>query len=97
MRVTLRDGKLICVSVETWTPKASVVVLEWFRPEMSPEFYLRYVKAAIPTARVDFPSSLPDAEKKRAFDVSTSLSLRITVRELGGSRVRSGFARLGLV
>ena len=75
MRVTLRDGKLICVSVETWTPKASVVVLEWFRPEMSPEFYLRYVKAAIPTARVDFPSSLPDAEKKRAFDVSTSCLL----------------------
>jgi hypothetical protein len=75
MRVTLRDEKLICVSVEAWTRKASVVVLEWFGRDMSPEFALRYVKAAIPTARVDFPSSLPDAQKRRAFNVRTSCLL----------------------
>ena len=71
MDVALREGKLTRVSVEMWTPKASVVIVEWFGRDMSPDFYLGYVKAAIPRARVDFPSSLPDAQKRRAFDVRT--------------------------
>ena len=71
MRVTLHDGKLVCVTVETRVPEASVVVLEWFGMDMSPKLYLGYVKAAVPTAKVEFPSSLPDAQKRRAFDVRT--------------------------
>ena len=71
MRVTLHDAKLVCVSVETRVPEASVVTLEWFGMDMFQKFYLGYVKAAVPTAKVEFPSSLPEAKKRKAFDVRT--------------------------
>jgi hypothetical protein len=71
MRVTLHDAKLICVSVETRVPEASAMILEWFGRDLSPTFFLGYLKAAIPAATIQFPSSLPDAQKRRAFDVRT--------------------------
>ena len=71
MRVTLHDAKLICVTVETSIPTASVVLQEWFKPDMRDEVYLSYAKAAIPTARLEFPSSLPAAQKRRVFAIRT--------------------------
>jgi hypothetical protein len=71
MHVTMHDAKVICVTVETNSPTASVVLQEWFKPDMRDEFYLSYLKAAIPTARLQFPSSLPAAQKRKAFAIRT--------------------------
>ncbi len=71
MRVTLHDARVICVTVETSIPTASVVLQEWFKSDMRDEVYLTYFKAALPTARIQFPSSLPAAQKRRAFAIRT--------------------------
>ena len=39
LRVTLHDAKVICVAVETNIPTASVVLQEWFKPDMRDEVY----------------------------------------------------------
>jgi hypothetical protein len=71
MRVTVRDGKLLCVSVEIYTPAAPVAVDEWFKLGMQNQFSLSYIKGAVPVARVQLPSSLPDAQRRKAFAVRT--------------------------
>jgi hypothetical protein len=67
MRVLLYDTKLIQVLVEIYTPSAAAVAEERFKPGMSENFYLGQIKAAVPTARVEFPSSMTDAQKETAF------------------------------
>jgi len=71
MRVTVRDGKLLCVSVHIYTPVAPVAVDEWFKLGMQNQFSLSYIKGAVPMARVQLPSSLPDAQRRKAFAVRT--------------------------
>jgi hypothetical protein len=72
-RVTVRDGKLLRVSVDVYTPAAPVTIEEWFKPRFQSRFYLSYIKGAVPMARVQFPSSLPDAQRRKAFAVRTSV------------------------
>ena len=67
MRISLYDKRLKKVSVEMDTPSAAAVAEEWFKPEMSERFYLGQIKSAVPTARVEFPSSMADAQKETAF------------------------------
>jgi len=67
MRISLYDKSLKQVSVEMHTPSAAAVAEEWFKPEMSQRFYFGQIKSAVPTARVEFPSSIADAQKETAF------------------------------
>jgi len=71
VRVTVRDGELLCLTVDISTPVAPVVIQEWFRPGMQNRFTLCYIKGAVPIARVQFPSSLPDAQRRNGFAVRT--------------------------
>jgi hypothetical protein len=74
-RVTLHDARLICVTVDVYTPTAPVIIQEWFRQEWlksdGQNLYLSYMKGAVPIARVQFLSSLADNQKNRAFAVRT--------------------------
>jgi hypothetical protein len=71
VRVTVRDGELLCVTVDISTPVAPVMIQEWFKPGMGNRFALSYIKGAVPIARVQFPSSLPDVERSSGFAVRT--------------------------
>jgi hypothetical protein len=71
MRVTLRDERLLSVSLEMETPTAPVVVEERFKSGMPDKFYLSYLKAAVPIARLQFFSSIPDTQRRRAFTIRT--------------------------
>src|ERR1700674_4489100 len=70
-RVMVRDGKLLRVSVDVYIPPAPVTIEEWFKPGFQNRFYLSYIKGAVPMARVQFPSSLPDPQRRKAFVVRT--------------------------
>ena len=70
-RVTVSNGKLLCVTVFVQTPEAPVAIQEWFNENRSNLFYLSSIKGAPPTARVQFSSSLPDVERGKAFAVRT--------------------------
>jgi len=69
MRVTRRDGKLRCVTVFVLTPVAPVYIHEWFELGVQNHFYVRQIKGVPPMVRVQFPSSLPDAQRRKAFAV----------------------------
>jgi hypothetical protein len=71
VRVTVQDGELLCVTVDISTSVAPVVIQEWFKPGMQNRFTLSYIKGAVPIARVQFPSSLPDDERRNGFAVRT--------------------------
>src|SRR6267154_389050 len=71
VRLTVRDGELLCVTVFISTPVAPVVIQEWFKPGMQNWFTLSYIKGAVSIARVQFPSSLPDAQRRKGFAVRT--------------------------
>src|SRR5258708_5384407 len=57
VRVTVRDGELLCVTVDISTPVAPVVIQEWFKPGMQNRFTLSYIKGAVPRAVVQCPST----------------------------------------
>src|SRR5260370_8915129 len=61
MRVTVRDGKLLCVSVHIYTPVAPVAVDEWFKLGMQNKIFFGYIKRGGPQCTGHLPSSLPDA------------------------------------
>ena len=65
--ISLYDLKLVKVSVEMSTPSAAAVAEEWFKPWASKRLSLGFIKSAVPTARLQFPSSLSDDQKEAAF------------------------------
>ena len=71
--VTMRDGKLHCVTViesTGWYPVASVWIQEWFDEDMPNRFQVsRNRRPSVAT--VEFPSSLPDDQRTKAFAVNT--------------------------
>ena len=71
LRVTTANGELLSVVVFVNTPTASVAIQEWFKPDMQNRFYLSYIKGAVAMARVEFPASLPNAERSKGFAVKT--------------------------
>src|SRR6267154_2842993 len=71
VRVTVREGELLCVTVDISTPVAPVMIQEWFKPGMQNRFTLSYIKDAVPISRVQFPSSLRDAQRRNGFAVRT--------------------------
>ena len=71
--VTMRDGMLRSVTViesTGWYPVASVWIQEWFDENLPKHF--RVVGHRKPyVAAVEFPSSLPERERTKAFQVNT--------------------------
>src|SRR5260370_16177185 len=67
MRVTVRDGKLLCVSVHIYTPVAPVAVDGKVKLRMQNQFFFRYIKDAEPQGRGQLPSSLLDAPRRKDF------------------------------
>jgi hypothetical protein len=71
--LTMRDGKLHNVTViesTGWYPVASVWIQEWFDEELPNR--IRVLGHRKPQdAVVEFPSSLPDEERKKAFAMNT--------------------------
>ena len=70
-RVTVRNGTLLRVSVDVYTRAVPITIEEWFKPGLQNRPSLSYIKGAVPMARVELPSSLPDAQRRRAFAVRT--------------------------
>lgn len=72
--ITMNGGKLRCVTVIEsvgWYPVASVWVQEWFDETMPSRFHVgSHAKPA--DAFVEFPSSLPDDQRSKAFAVDTN-------------------------
>ena len=72
--LTMRDQKLRCVTViesTGWHPVASVWIQEWFDTDMPDRFHVA-TKGRPSRAVLQFPSTLPDAERRKAFAVNTS-------------------------
>jgi hypothetical protein len=72
--ITLRDGELRSVTViesTGWYPVAAVWVQEWFGEDLPKQFHVS-TKGKPSNAAVQFPSNLPDAERRRAFAVNTA-------------------------
>jgi len=67
VRVTFRDSTLFCVTVDSYSPVAPVVVQEWFGRTGSNLLWLSYLKAAVPIARVQLHSTLVEDQRKKAF------------------------------
>jgi hypothetical protein len=71
--VTMRAGELRSVTViesTGWYPVASVWIQEWFDEGMPNRFHVRgHARPA--DAFVEFPSSLPDDQRSKAFAVNT--------------------------
>jgi hypothetical protein len=70
-RVTIRNGELLSVSIFVNTPRAPVVIQEWFKTDTQNRFYLSYLKGTVPEARVQFAATLPDAQRRKGFAVRT--------------------------
>lgn len=71
--VTMRDGKLRSVTViesTGWYPVASVWVQEWFDEAMPSRFHVGGHRRPA-EAFVEFPSSLSEDQKSKAFAVNT--------------------------
>ena len=76
--VTMRDGELRSVTVIEsvgWYPVASVWVQEWFCEKM-PNHFHKSGKGRTYATTVEFPSSLPEEQRKRAFAVDTGCLVR---------------------
>ena len=77
--VTMRDGNLRSVTViesTGWYPVASVWVQEWFDTDMPQHFHVGG-KNKPSNAVVQFPSSLPDAERRKDFAVNTACLVKL--------------------
>jgi len=71
--ITMRDGKLRCVTVieaTGWHPVASVLIQEWFDKDASNRFHVGSNRKPS-TATVEFPSSKPEVQRRKAFAVNT--------------------------
>jgi len=71
--ITMRDGKLRCVTVieaTGWHPVASVFIQEWFDEDVSNRFHVGSNRKPS-TATVEFPSSKPEVQRRKAFAVNT--------------------------
>jgi hypothetical protein len=71
--VTMRNGELRSVTViesTGWYPVASVWIQEWFDEKMPNRFRVLGNRRPY-AATVEFPSSLPDDQRKKAFAVNT--------------------------
>jgi len=76
--ITMNDGELRSVTViETvgWYGVAAVWIQEWFDEEMPNHFHVFGHRRPY-IANVEFPSSLPDEERKKAFAVDTGCLVR---------------------
>jgi len=76
--VTMCDGILRSVTViesASWYPVASVWVQEWFDEAMPNRFHVSR-KGKPYQAIVEFPSSLPDNQRRRAFAINSKCLLR---------------------
>ena len=71
-RVTIRNEELLSVSIFVNTPRAPVVIQEWFKTDTRNRFYLSYLKGTVPVARVQFAATLPDAQRRKGFAVRTT-------------------------
>jgi hypothetical protein len=73
MGVTMRDGKLRSITVMEstgWYPVASVWIQEWFEAEMANRFHVSR-KDRPSVATLEFSSSMPDAQRRKAFALDT--------------------------
>jgi hypothetical protein len=76
--VTMCDGELRSVTViesTGWYPVASVWIQEWFDEKMPNRFRVLGNRRPY-AATVEFPSSLPDDQRKKAFAVNTGCLVR---------------------
>jgi hypothetical protein len=76
--ITMRDGELRSVTViesTGWYPVASVWIQEWFDETMPNRFRVLGNRRPY-AATVEFPSSLPDDQRKKAFAVNTKCLVR---------------------
>jgi hypothetical protein len=76
--ITMRGGQLRCVTVieiTGWQPVAAVEINEWFDSGMPSRIHLTQGHRPL-AATVDFPSSLPEDQRTRAFAVDTSCFVR---------------------
>jgi hypothetical protein len=78
--ITMRDGNLRRVTViesTGWYPVASVWINEWFDEDIPNRFHVRSRRP--PTdAVVEFPSSIADDQRRRAFSVDTKCLVRFS-------------------
>jgi hypothetical protein len=72
IRVTIKNGELLSVSIFVNTPRAPVAVQEWFETGMQDRFYLSYIKGTVPEARVQFAATIPDAKRRKGFAINTT-------------------------
>ena len=78
MGITIRSGQLRCVTViemTGWQPVAAVEINEWFDSAMPNRIHLTQGHRPL-AATVDFPSSLAEDQRIRAFAVNTSCIVR---------------------
>jgi hypothetical protein len=75
-RVSISNGELLSVSIFVNTPRAPVVIQEWFGMNTQNRFYLSYIKNTVPEARVQFAATLPDAQRRKGFAVRTTCLVR---------------------
>jgi len=76
--ITIRDGRLRCVTVieaTGWYPVASVFIQEWFDERMQNRFRVGSSRKPS-TATVEFPSSMPETQRSRVFAVNTNCLLK---------------------
>ncbi len=72
--VTMRQGKLRSITViesTGWYPVAAVWIQEWFDEGMQNRFHVGSNRRPS-TATVEFPSSMPEAQRRAAFAVNTT-------------------------
>lgn len=77
--VSIRNGKLLSVSILVKTPRAPVVIQEWFGTDSRNRFYLSYIKGTVPEARLQFAAMVPDAQRRKGFAVRTTCLVRPVV------------------
>ena len=78
MGITMRAGQLRCVTViemTGWQPVAAVEINEWFGSGMPSRIHLTHSHEPL-AATVEFPSSLTEDQRTRAFAVDTSCLVR---------------------
>jgi len=74
LNISIRDGKLRAVTViesTGWYPIASVWIKEWFDEVMPNRFFVSGHRRPA-EASVEFPASLPDDQRTKAFKVNTN-------------------------
>jgi hypothetical protein len=81
--ITIRDGQLRSVTViesTGWYPVASVWIQEWFDEKMPKRFHVSGHRRPA-DAFVEFPSTLPDDQRVKAFSIKPSC-----LTKLGGCK-----------